>query len=196
MMMKKQILNVTLGLGLMAFGVQVQDHSKMDHDKMDQKDHAGKTMSYEAPKEFQAQLADVYEASLDLKEAFVASDLSQVKSAVQPVQEALSAVDMKLLKDQAHRAWMGQLKTLNSSLKAISKASAIDAQRESFADFSQALYQGVSSFGIGGEEAYYQYCPMANNNQGAYWLSDTKEIRNPYFGDKMLTCGSVKETIN
>lgn len=191
MMMKKQILNVTLGLSLMAFGAQAQDH-----DKMDQKDHAGMTMSYDAPKKFQEQLADVYEASLDLKEAFVASDPAQVQKAVKPVQKALSAVDMKLLKDKAHMAWMDQLKTLDSSLKAISEANAIDVQRESFANFSQALYQGVKSFGISSEEAYYQYCPMANNNQGAYWLSDAKEIRNPYFGDKMLTCGSVKETIN
>ena len=82
------------------------------------------------------------------------------------------------------------------SLEAISDASTIDVQRERFANFSQALYESIKSFGITGEEAYYQYCPMANDNQGAYWLSDSKEIRNPYFGDKMLTCGSVKETLN
>jgi hypothetical protein len=42
---------------------------------------------------------------------------------------------------------------------------------------------------------YVAYCPMANNNEGANWLSNDKEIKNPYFGDKMLRCGSVKETI-
>jgi hypothetical protein len=42
---------------------------------------------------------------------------------------------------------------------------------------------------------YKAYCPMANNNQGATWLSDSKEIRNPYFGDKMLKCGSLKEEL-
>ena len=45
-------------------------------------------------------------------------------------------------------------------------------------------------------ELYLEYCPMANGNTGGYWLSNEKEIRNPYFGDKMLKCGSVKETIN
>jgi Cu(I)/Ag(I) efflux system membrane fusion protein len=195
MMMMKQLLSVTLGVSLMAFSAQAQD-SKMDHSKMDQKDHTEMTMSYDAPEAFQEQLAEVYEASLDLKEAFVASDTLQVRKAVSPVQDALFEIDMKLLKDKAHRAWMDQLKTLRSSLEAIDKANTIMAQRESFADFSQALYQSVKAFGIGGEEAYYQYCPMANDNQGAYWLSDTEKIRNPYFGDKMLTCGSVKETIN
>jgi len=43
---------------------------------------------------------------------------------------------------------------------------------------------------------YLEYCPMANNNTGAYWLSNEKEIKNPYFGDKMLKCGSVKEMIH
>ncbi|MBA4058359.1 MAG: hypothetical protein C0490_26815, partial [Marivirga sp.] len=50
---------------------------------------------------------------------------------------------------------------------------------------------GKLSMGI----LYLEYCPMANNNEGAYWLSNEKEIKNPYFGDKMLKCGSVKETI-
>lgn len=180
----------------MAFGAQAQDHSKMDHSKMDMKNHSGMNMSSEAPKEFQKQLAEVYEASLELKEAFVASNVSQVQQSAKSVQKALSNVDMKLLKDQAHMDWMDYLNTLNSSLKAISEANAIDAQRKSFATFSETLYQSVKAFGIGGEEAYYQYCPMANDNQGAYWLSDSKKIRNPYFGDKMMTCGSVKETIN
>nr|WKN38605.1 DUF3347 domain-containing protein [Tunicatimonas sp. TK19036] len=189
--MKKQFVSVAFGLSIIAFGVQAQNHHQMDH-----KDHAEMTMSYDAPKEFQQQLAGVYQANLDLKEAFVASETSQVKEAVSSVQNALSEVDMSLLQEKAHMAWMDQLKTLNSSLTAISGAGTIDTQRQSFAEFSQALYQSVKSFGIGGEEAFYQYCPMANNNQGAYWLSDSKEIRNPYFGDKMLSCGSVKEEIN
>jgi hypothetical protein len=29
----------------------------------------------------------------------------------------------------------------------------------------------------------------------ANWLSDQKEIANPYYGNSMLTCGSVKETL-
>ena len=37
---------------------------------------------------------------------------------------------------------------------------------------------------------------MANDNQGAYWLSATKEIRNPYFGKQMLNCGSTEEVFN
>ena len=41
---------------------------------------------------------------------------------------------------------------------------------------------------------YKQYCPMADEDRGAYWLSKEKEVLNPYFGDAMLKCGEVKES--
>jgi len=37
---------------------------------------------------------------------------------------------------------------------------------------------------------------MANNNKGAKWLSVEAEIRNPYYGDAMLSCGSVVEVLS
>ena len=42
---------------------------------------------------------------------------------------------------------------------------------------------------------YRQYCPMAFNDKGAYWLSDETDIKNPYFGKKMLECGEVTDTL-
>ena len=45
------------------------------------------------------------------------------------------------------------------------------------------------------ETVYLQHCPMADDNNGASWLSKEKEIRNPYFGARMLKCGSVEEVI-
>ena len=53
----------------------------------------------------------------------------------------------------------------------------------------------AKSFGPFEAPIYVQHCPMADDNAGADWLSLDKEIRNPYFGDKMLKCGSVAETI-
>ena len=47
-----------------------------------------------------------------------------------------------------------------------------------------------------GKTVYYQFCPMAINNKGAYWLSELKSIRNPYFGEQMMNCGETKETLN
>ena len=70
----------------------------------------------------------------------------------------------------------------------------VEAQRTAYAGFEDALYRSVKAFGID-KPAYRQFCPMALGNKGAYWLSDKKPIRNPYFGDAMLTCGETKETL-
>ena len=43
---------------------------------------------------------------------------------------------------------------------------------------------------------FQAYCPMYNNNKGGAWLSTSKEISNPYFGSKMLKCGSVQQEIS
>ena len=59
---------------------------------------------------------------------------------------------------------------------------------------SKDIYQLVKTFG-GEQKLYYDHCPMYNNNKGAYWLSETKEIANPYLGKAMPTCGTVKEEL-
>jgi Cu(I)/Ag(I) efflux system membrane fusion protein len=96
---------------------------------------------------------------------------------------------------QHHNDWMNYLSSIQGSLKEIQSSSDIEAQRKSFSSLSDYLYKSVKAFGLGGKEAFYDFCPMAFNNEGAYWLSDQEQIKNPYFGDKMLTCGSVKEKL-
>ena len=145
--------------------------------------------------EFKQQLQAVYDAYLEMKNAFVESNASQVASDASAVKKALQNVKMELLKGDAHMAWMDQLKIINSTIENISKSTDIDMQRAEFAAFNEAFYQSIKQFGLHGETAYYQYCPMANSDKGAYWLSETKEIRNPYFGEDMLGCGETRETL-
>ena len=71
----------------------------------------------------------------------------------------------------------------------------IKKQRTAFIQLSSAMIQSVKTFGIN-KKIYNQFCPMANDNKGANWLSFQENIKNPYFGDAMLTCGSTEETIN
>ncbi len=73
-------------------------------------------------------------------------------------------------------------------------ANKIDHQREHFEMLSNDMYDLVKKF-ESGQTLYLTNCPMFNNNKGANWLSETKEIKNPYLGKKMSTCGSVKEEI-
>jgi hypothetical protein len=70
----------------------------------------------------------------------------------------------------------------------------IKHQREHFDMLSKDMYQLVKTFGAG-QQLYYDHCPMYNDGKGANWLSETKEIANPYLGKSMPTCGTVKEEL-
>jgi hypothetical protein len=150
---------------------------------------------FEVEAKFKEQLGAVFTAYVELKDAFVATDAAKVKTEAKETIDALAKVDMKLLTGAAHNDWMNYLSPLETSLKEIESASDIEAQRKSFSTVSDNLYKSVKAFGLSGQTAYYEYCPMAFNNEGAYWLSDKDQVRNPYFGDKMLTCGQVKEKL-
>lgn len=144
---------------------------------------------------FQQQLAAVFTSYVSLKESFVASDPATVKSSATNVAQALVKADMKLLTGAAHNDWMNYFGGMEGALKEMQAADDIEAQRAAFKNLSDSLYKSIKAYGLGGATAYYEYCPMAFNNTGAYWLSDNSTIRNPYFGDKMLSCGAVEETL-
>jgi len=144
---------------------------------------------------FQQQLASVFTSYLSLKDAFVASDASKAKAVATTTQSVLAAVDMKLITGAAHNDWMNYLSGLESSLNEIQATDDIEAQRKAFSTLSDNLYKSAKAIGLGGTTAYYEFCPMAFNNEGGFWLSSEEKIRNPYFGDKMMTCGTVKEKL-
>ena len=148
-----------------------------------------------SPMEFKQQLAKVSDAYLLLKDAFVLADMEQASTRANQILEALTAIDMGLLKDDAHIYWMEQLNNMQAHGKKITELKDIEAQRKQFDFFSQALIKSIKVYGVADEMLYVEHCPMAFDNKGADWLSREKEIRNPYFGDKMLTCGIVKDTI-
>ena len=153
----------------------------------------GKEVKTETDPAFKIQLTTVYENYINMKNAFVATDAQKVSQEAQKVESAIQSVNMELLKGEPHIEWMNQLKTLNGKIKVIASSSDIEAQRQAFSKFNEAFYKSLETFGLKNETAYYQFCPMYNN--GAYWISETQEIRNPYYGDKMLDCGETKDTI-
>lgn len=71
----------------------------------------------------------------------------------------------------------------------------LEARRASFKMVSDQLYDLLQNTGLKGSTVYRQHCPMAFGDRGAYWLSDKEEVVNPYFGDEMLHCGSVTDTL-
>jgi len=144
---------------------------------------------------FQRQLGDVFTAYVTLKDAFISSDADKVKAQAAATAASLQQVDMKLLTGAAHHDWMTYFSGIQGSLNEIQSAADIAAQRLAFSTLSDNVYKSIKAFGLGGKEAYYEFCPMAFDNRGAYWLSDQSKVLNPYFGDEMLTCGTVVEKL-
>ena len=144
---------------------------------------------------FKTQLTKVYNAYLKMNDAFVKSNAKSVANEAKKVIKAIESVDMALLEHDPHMKWMDQLEILNRTINSISKLNDIEKQRNEYIQFNLAFYESVKMFGLENTITYFQYCPMANNDKGAYWLSSKKDILNPYFGDAMLSCGETKETI-
>ncbi|MEQ1587909.1 MAG: DUF3347 domain-containing protein, partial [Cyclobacteriaceae bacterium] len=176
--------------------VQEESHDESMHAATEEAPAQASAPQFQVEATFQQQLSGVFTSYVSLKEAFVATNSAQVKEAAAKVQESLAKTDMMLLTGMAHNDWMTYSDGLEASLKEIQASDDIEAQRTSFSKLSDNLYKSIKAYGLGGATAFYEFCPMAFDNQGAYWLSEAAEIRNPYFGDKMLKCGSVEEKLN
>jgi len=88
-----------------------------------------------------------------------------------------------------------EARTLASTAAKITTATDIEIQRRHFSTLSNEMFRLINSSGVESGTVYVDFCPMALKDKGAYWLSNEKEIRNPYFGEVMLNCGEVKKTI-
>ncbi len=109
--------------------------------------------------------------------------------------EAIGKMDKSSMTDAQKKVYGDMADDAKEMAEHIStNAGKIEHQREHFDMLSVDVYDLVKAFG-GGQTLYYDHCPMYNNNKGANWLSETKEIKNPYLGKKMPTCGSVKEEL-
>jgi len=144
---------------------------------------------------FKKQLKAVIGTYLKLKDALVESKNKDAKSIAVQMEKELKKVDMKMLKGESHMYWMEKSEIMNQAIKLIIAGKNIDIQRASFDELSVALIRSIEAYGITEDKLYIQYCPMVDNNKGAYWLSAQSQIRNPYFGDQMLTCGEVKNSL-
>ncbi len=149
--------------------------------------------SAEGSTDFRAQLWEVARAYLSFKDRMVASQAA-TPALLTPLQKAIAAVDMSQVRDDAHRYWMQQFEAITTHLGGVAGATDLAEQRRQFGFLSQALINALSAFGVD-ETLYVQHCPMAFSGAGANWLSADPSIRNPYFGDAMLTCGSTTDTL-
>jgi hypothetical protein len=123
----------------------------------------------------------IYQHYVHLTTALTSSDSAEAKVAGAAIAAAA--------KDVANAS------AIAGNAQKIADAPTLAAQRELYAGLSNEVITLVKSSGLSSGELYVDYCPMANGDKGGNWLTAAKDIKNPYFGDEMLTCGEVTETI-
>ncbi len=140
-------------------------------------------------------LSNVLTAYLQVKNALTKDSGDSVMAAAKILYTAIDKLPMDKLSTQQHNIWMQYDEKLSYDASHMKETNDIDHQREHFTSLSKNMYKMLQALKINTTDLYYQYCPMANDGKGAYWVSEKAEITNPYLGKKMPTCGSTKDTI-
>jgi len=155
------------------------------------KANAVSTMKMKLPQAFQIALQAALKPYFKMEDAFVASDASQVSALAKTTLKKMKAIEVSDLGKMEN----SHLSKSIEMLDAISSNSDLKKQRAQLVVLNENIVALAMNIKSPSETLYVQKCPMANSNKGAIWLSTEKEIKNPYYGDDMLTCGSVIEEI-
>ncbi|MBQ4820800.1 DUF3347 domain-containing protein [Aquimarina sp. MMG016] len=123
----------------------------------------------------------IYHQYLNIKKALVNANNEMARTAAKSLAESISEEESN--------------KQLKATAKLVSLTKDLKKQRDFLVTLTSEVEKLITNAEITSGEVHKQFCPMAFEGEGGYWLSDSKEVRNPYFGNKMLKCGSVKATI-
>ena len=126
-----------------------------------------------------------------IKNALVAGDAPTAAAKSGEFVKVLNGIDMKAIPDSDYNVFLRLRDKLNSDVQTIASSNKIEAQRTAFSSFSNEMYSLVKAVKMNVSTVYQQYCPMKK----MYWLSSETAIKNPYYGNMMLTCGKVTDTI-
>ena len=142
-----------------------------------------------------ASIKEIVEHYLHLKNALANDNTKDAAAAGKEIVIAMGKLDKSLLTAEQKKLYEDVEDDAREHAEHIGEnAGNIKHQREHFDILSNDVYDLVKAFGSG-QVLYKDFCPMYNDKKGAIWLSEFKEIKNPYYGKKMLTCGSIKEEI-
>ena len=186
-----------------------EDHSKMNHDNSDghhdeeathdnsdgHHDGDSAEMSSEArdldvSSQKNPATTPIIDAYLQIKNALVTDNKGNAAKGGTALLAAFSKFDMTTLTGESHKEYMEIAESAIEHAEHIVK-SPIDHQREHFETLSTDVNDLITLLGTD-KTLYQDYCPMKK----VTWLSETKAIKNPFYGSEMLTCGNVKKQIN
>ena len=131
-----------------------------------------------------ASISKLYQNYISIKDALVTDNSDAASKAANEFIKSVSMVDYKVLSE-------GNLDVLRKDASSIAESRSIETQRESFAKLSANMIELAKKFKMADTSVFVLYCPM----QDASWLSAQKEVKNPFYGSAMLTCGSMKSEL-
>ncbi|MDF1573411.1 MAG: DUF3347 domain-containing protein [Bacteroidales bacterium] len=164
-------------------------------DNFSHKDIVILEQQYNPSEAVKAEMEQVINAYLQVKNSFVKDDEKAVNKAVEVMAEKVSALVPAQMEGKGLEAWQNHKTLYEDKLKEMQHIPGLENKRSYFSHISEIVYCTIKSFGLNQGNLFAVFCPMAFDNKGAYWISDSKEIQNPYFGEKMLTCGEIKEEL-
>ena len=137
-------------------------------------------------------------AYISVKDALVAGDTTKASAAARTLSIAADSLQVSEIKGDSMLKETARVfaTTVSSSALGLAGEPDIKAKRKEFQMIADAMWTLTQTVQYDGQKLYWHYCPMAFNNSGAYWMSNEREIRNPYFGNEMLECGSVQDSLD
>lgn len=142
-----------------------------------------------------ASMNEVVTHYLHVKDALANDNGDEAANAAKGMVTALGNIDHASLAGEQMKLYMDVAESLKEHAEHTTEnAKNIAHQREHFVMMSADVYDLVKGFGAS-QPLYVGHCPMANDNKGADWLSEKREINNPYMGQKMPKCGKVEKVI-
>lgn len=197
----KSILGVML-LAILAFTVtscrdskkeEAHDDMEMEHDNMEMDDSSMNSSENKALGQDKS-ASDVIVANyLELKNALVADNTEAATSSGEKIVSAFEAFEISNYSEEEQEELNDIIEDAKEHAEHIAE-SAMDHQREHFEILSKDVADLLAITGTS-RTLYQDFCPMFNDGKGAVWLSEFKEIKNPYYGSKMMTCGSLQKEI-
>lgn len=155
---------------------------------------------------FNLAVSTAMKAYFEMASAFVDADTTRVKEHNRTFISLLDSIPMQELKKDTAQIFdlaMGSFENIKANARSLSTMTDLQEMRKDFSMVSENLYPFFKVINYEGENMYWQNCPMAfDDDKEANWISNTKEIFNPYLGKNhpkykgtMLHCGMVKDTI-
>lgn len=170
------------------------DHTDGTHDHTDaatSEEGAQETNTYSTPFSTSV-IVDNY---LKIKNALTKDDANGAAKAGKALYQTFNSINANSLTASQKKEYLDIADDAKEHAEHIGdNAGKIDHQREHFAILSKDINDLIKLLGSN-QKLYQDHCPMYDEGKGAIWISETKEIKNPYYGSQMLTCGSVKKTL-